>query len=305
MAAAAGVAAAGHPGGEGAGQGEADAGEAGGDLGGDAVGAGVLGRGGRHGVIVAAGVPHLTHSIKYKCCMLSADAADHVARWQPSSVPPQAAAFARHVAERAGPGTRARRTRCCGRRHGWPRSASRSGWNPVPEVLLHPSVIERFAVSAPGLSGSGAGRCGPTCGSWPGRWCPHWPRRTRRCPVSVRRCRTARRRSPGTWRWPMPSPPPRGGCARPGWSAPRRKVEHDPRLAAVTRVTRYHRTRCVIRLRLRNPRKCFLIIESHAMLAHLIKRMVRHITCTVSLITGTRSRMEQLALESHTTHCKV
>ena len=43
---------------------------------------------------------------------------------------------------------------CCGRRPGWPRSVSRSGWNPVPEVLLHPSVIERFAASAPGLSGS-------------------------------------------------------------------------------------------------------------------------------------------------------
>ena len=28
------------------------------------------------------------------------------------------------------------------------------GLDPVPEVLLHPSVIERFAVSAPGLSGS-------------------------------------------------------------------------------------------------------------------------------------------------------
>ena len=29
-----------------------------------------------------------------------------------------------------------------------------SGWTAVPEVLLHPSVIERFAASAPGLSGS-------------------------------------------------------------------------------------------------------------------------------------------------------
>ena len=28
------------------------------------------------------------------------------------------------------------------------------GLEPVPEVLLHPSVIERFAASAPGLSGS-------------------------------------------------------------------------------------------------------------------------------------------------------
>ena len=65
VAAAAGVAAAGHPVGEGAGQGEAE----GGELGGDAGGLGLLGRGGRHVVIVAAGVPHLAHLIKYKCCM--------------------------------------------------------------------------------------------------------------------------------------------------------------------------------------------------------------------------------------------
>src|SRR5437867_1503658 len=57
-AAAAGVPAAGHPVGEGAGQREAGAGEAGGDLGGDGRGAGLLGRGGRHVVIVAAGFWH-------------------------------------------------------------------------------------------------------------------------------------------------------------------------------------------------------------------------------------------------------
>src|SRR6516165_10584871 len=57
VAAAAGVAAAGEPVGDGAGQGEGGAGEAGGDLGGDGRGAGLLGRGGRHAVIVAAGVP--------------------------------------------------------------------------------------------------------------------------------------------------------------------------------------------------------------------------------------------------------
>src|SRR6516162_2115781 len=46
VAAAAGVAATGHPVGQGAGQGEGGAGEAGGDLGGDGRGAGLLGRGG-------------------------------------------------------------------------------------------------------------------------------------------------------------------------------------------------------------------------------------------------------------------
>ena len=86
--------------------------------------------------------------------MLSADAAAHVARWQPSSVPPQAAAFARDVAERAGPGTRARANALLWAAARLAAFGIPLGLDPVPEVLLHPSVIERFAVSAPGLSGS-------------------------------------------------------------------------------------------------------------------------------------------------------
>jgi hypothetical protein len=74
VAAAAGVAAAGHPVGDGAGEREGKAGQAGGDLGGDAAGLGLLGRGGRHAVIVAAEIPHFPHSIKYKCCMKGIDA---------------------------------------------------------------------------------------------------------------------------------------------------------------------------------------------------------------------------------------
>jgi integrase len=82
------------------------------------------------------------------------EVAGYIARWQPSSVPPQAACFARQVAAGAGPGTRARANALL-----W--AAARLagfglplGLEPVPEVLLHPSVIERFASSAPGLSGS-------------------------------------------------------------------------------------------------------------------------------------------------------
>jgi integrase len=78
--------------------------------------------------------------------------AGYIGCWQPASVPPQAASFAREVAGRAGPGTRARANALL-------RAAARlaafgipPGLQPVPEVLLHPSVIERFAVSAPGLS---------------------------------------------------------------------------------------------------------------------------------------------------------
>src|ERR1700737_1633533 len=80
--------------------------------------------------------------------------AGYIAAWQPSSVPPPAASFARPVAARAGPGTRARANALL-------RAAARLaafgiplGLQAAPEVLLHPSVIERFAAPAPGLSGS-------------------------------------------------------------------------------------------------------------------------------------------------------
>ena len=80
--------------------------------------------------------------------------AGYIAGWRPAAVPPAAAAFAREVAARAGPGTRARANAllwAAARLAAW---AVPLGLEPVPEVVLHPSVIERFAVSAPGLSGS-------------------------------------------------------------------------------------------------------------------------------------------------------
>src|SRR5262249_4247311 len=134
---------------------EADVGEAGGDLGGDGRGAGLLGGGGRHGVIVAAGGPHLAHRIEYKCCMHTAgnaDVAAYIGRWRPSSVPPRAAAFARDVITRAGPEGRERAKNllwAAGKLAGW---AAGLGLDAVPEVLLHPSVAERFTRCAPGLS---------------------------------------------------------------------------------------------------------------------------------------------------------
>ena len=65
----------------------------GGDLRGDGGGAGLLVRGGRHVLIVAAGIPRPGHFYKYKYCMANADVAAYIGRWRPSSVPPQAAAF--------------------------------------------------------------------------------------------------------------------------------------------------------------------------------------------------------------------
>ena len=151
VAAAARVPAAGHPVGESAGQGKAGPGE-GGDLGGDAGGAGLLGRGGRHVLIVAAGVPHLPHCIKYKCCMGDAEVAAYLGRWEPSPVSPQAAAFARDVIGQAAPGGRERAKNLLWAAGKLADYGIALGLAPVPEVLLHPSTAERFTRCAPGLS---------------------------------------------------------------------------------------------------------------------------------------------------------
>ncbi len=80
--------------------------------------------------------------------------AGYIAAWQPSSVPPAAASFARPVAARAGPATRARANALLWAAARLAAFSVPLGLEPVPGVLLHPSVIERFAASAPGLSGS-------------------------------------------------------------------------------------------------------------------------------------------------------
>ena len=86
--------------------------------------------------------------------MAAADVAVYIACWQPASVPPQAACFARQVAAAAAPPTRARANALLWAAARLAACAVPLGLDPVPEVLLHPSVTGRFAVSAPGLSGS-------------------------------------------------------------------------------------------------------------------------------------------------------
>jgi integrase len=79
--------------------------------------------------------------------------AGYIAAWRPSSVTPEAAAFARQVVTATAPGGRDRAKNllwAAGKLAGW---ATGLGLEPVPEVLLHPSVIERFTAHAPGLSG--------------------------------------------------------------------------------------------------------------------------------------------------------
>ena len=55
------------------------------------------------------GSARLAHSLKYKCCMdADAEVAAYIGRWRPSSVSPQAAAFARDVIARTAPAGRER-----------------------------------------------------------------------------------------------------------------------------------------------------------------------------------------------------
>ena len=81
------------------------------------------------------------------------DVASYLARWTPArGTPAAAAAFARAVVAAAGPGGQDR-AKCllwasC-KLASW---AIGLGMEPVPGVLLHPSVIERFAAHAPGMS---------------------------------------------------------------------------------------------------------------------------------------------------------
>jgi integrase len=88
---------------------------------------------------------------------MSADAGDgvagYIAGWRPSSAPPRAAAFARQVVTAAAPAGRDRAKNllwAAAKLAGW---AIPLGLEPAPQVLLHPSVIERFAAHSPGLSG--------------------------------------------------------------------------------------------------------------------------------------------------------
>jgi integrase len=77
----------------------------------------------------------------------------YIARWRPSSVSPQAAAFARDVITVAAPGGQERAKNLLWAAAKLADYAVPLGLDPVPQVLLHPSVIERFARCAPGLSG--------------------------------------------------------------------------------------------------------------------------------------------------------
>jgi len=79
-------------------------------------------------------------------------AAGYIARWRPSSASPEAAAFARDVITVTGPEGRERAKNLLWATGKLADYAAGLGLDLVPEVVLHPSVAERFTRCAPGLS---------------------------------------------------------------------------------------------------------------------------------------------------------
>jgi integrase len=85
--------------------------------------------------------------------MQNADVAVYIGRWRPSSVSAQAAVFAREVITKTAPAGRERAKNLLWAAGKLADYALGLGLDAVPEVLLHPSVTERFTRCAPGLSG--------------------------------------------------------------------------------------------------------------------------------------------------------
>jgi hypothetical protein len=78
----------------------------------------------------------------------------YIGRWRPSSVSPPAAAFARDVIAAVAPDGRERAKNLLWAAGKLADYAVSLGLDLVPEVVLHPSVAERFTRCAPGLSGA-------------------------------------------------------------------------------------------------------------------------------------------------------
>ncbi len=78
--------------------------------------------------------------------------AGYIAGWRPSSLSPQAAAFARGVIGQVAPEGKERAKNLLWAAGKLADYAIGLGLDAVPEVLLHPSVTERFTRCAPDLS---------------------------------------------------------------------------------------------------------------------------------------------------------
>ena len=84
----------------------------------------------------------------------NATVAASIAAWRPVSVSPRAAAFARDVIAVVAPEGRERAKNLLWAAAKLADYAIGLGLEPVPEVVFHPSVAERFTRCAPGLSGA-------------------------------------------------------------------------------------------------------------------------------------------------------
>jgi len=84
---------------------------------------------------------------------MDAGTAAYARRWRPSPVPPRAAAFARDVIAKTGPQGRERAKNLLWAAGRLADYAASLGLDLAPETVFCPSVIERFARCAPGLSG--------------------------------------------------------------------------------------------------------------------------------------------------------
>jgi integrase len=82
------------------------------------------------------------------------DVAAYIGRWRPLSVSAPAAAFAREVIGQVAPGGRERAKNLLWAAGKLADYALPLGLEAVPEVVLHPSVAERFTRCAPGISGA-------------------------------------------------------------------------------------------------------------------------------------------------------
>ncbi len=80
-------------------------------------------------------------------------AAGYIARWRPSSVSPQAAAFAREMITAVAPVGPERAKNLLWAAAKLADYAASLGLELVPDAVFHPSVVERFARAAPGLTG--------------------------------------------------------------------------------------------------------------------------------------------------------
>jgi integrase len=86
--------------------------------------------------------------------MRNDDVPAYIGRWRPSSVSPQAAAFAREVITRTAPAGQERAKNLLWAAGKLADYGIGLGLDAVPQVLLHPSAAERFTRCAPGLSGA-------------------------------------------------------------------------------------------------------------------------------------------------------